>query len=179
LLRNRGHASVGQLPLGHETSIGGMNEDAPVNRERLMERVVERDNLTRVLWQVKRNRGTPGMDGMGVEALPGYLKGHWPAIKASLTEGTYQPQPMRRVSIPKPGGGVRLLGMPTVLDRFIQQALLHVLQADWDGSFSDHSYGFRPGRSAHQAVSCAQRYLHSGYSWVVDIGLEQFFVSFR
>lgn len=174
-MRNRGHASVGLLPLGDETSIGEMNEDAPVDRERLMERVVERDNLIRALRQVKRNRGSPGMDGMRVEALPGYLKGHWPAIKASLTEGTYQPQPVRRVSIPKPGGGVRLLGIPTVLDRFIQHALLQVLQADWDGSFSDHSYGFRPSRSAHQAVCCAQRYLHSGYSWVVDIDLEQFF----
>lgn len=174
MLRNRGHASVGPLPLGDETSDGAMNEDAPVDSERLMERVVERDNLIRALRQVKRNRGGPGMDGMRVEALPGYLKGHWPAIKASLTEGTYQPQPVRGVSIPKPGGGVRWLGIPTVLDRFIQQALLHVLQADWEGSFSDHSYGFRPSRSAHQAVSRAQGYLHSGYSWVVDIDLEQF-----
>jgi RNA-directed DNA polymerase len=120
--------------------------------------------------------GSPGIDGMTVAMLPMYLKEHWPEIKASLLEGIYEPQPVRRVAILKAGGGEeRPLGIPTVLDRFIQQALLQVLQAEWDGSFSDHSYGFRPGRSAHQAVVCAQKYLRSGYSWVVDMDLEKFF----
>lgn len=175
--RSRSHAFVRQygLPLWDETLTGEAKEDASVKGERLMERVVERENLFCALRRVKRNDGSPGIDGMTVAMLPMYLKEHWPAIKASLLEGRYEPQPVRRVAIPKAGGGERLLGIPTVLDRFIQQALLQVLQAEWDGSFSDHSYGFRPGRSAHQAVVCAQKYLRSGYSWVVDIDLEKFF----
>lgn len=173
--RSRRHASVGQLPLWDETLTGKAKEDAPVKGERLMERVMERGNLLRALQRVKRNGGSPGIDGMAVEKLPAYLKGHWPAIRASLLEGTYKPQPVRRAEIPKPGGGVRHLGIPTVLDRFIQQALLQVLQAEWDGTFSNHSYGFRPGRSAHQAVLRAQRYLQSEYGWVVDMDLEKFF----
>lgn len=175
--RSRSHASVRQyeLPLWDETLTGEAKEDSLVKCERLMERVVERGNLLCALRRVKRNDGSPGIDGMTVEMLPAYLKEHWPAIKVSLLEGTYEPQPVRRVAIPKAGGGVRPLGIPTVLDRFIQQALLQVLQAEWDGSFSDHSYGFRPGRSAHQAVLCAQKYLRSGYSWVVDMDLEKFF----
>jgi RNA-directed DNA polymerase len=140
-----------------------------------MERVVARENLVRALRQVRRNGGSPGIDGMRVEALPAYLNDHWPKIQASLLEGTYEPQPVRRVTIPKPGGGERDLGIPTVLDRFIQHALLHVLQAEWDSSFSDQSYGFRPGRSAHQAIGRAQHYLQSGYGWVVDLDVDKFF----
>jgi RNA-directed DNA polymerase len=178
-VRDRGPASVQHnVPPERgrdETEVTKRRSNSPVNDEHLMERVVERENLIKALQRVKRNGGSPGVDGMTVQALPGYLKRHWPAIRQSLVSGTYQPQPVKRVNIPKPGGGIRPLGIPTVLDRFIQQALLQVLQADWDGSFSDHSFGFRPGRSAHQAVGRAQEYLHQGYNWVVDIDLEKFF----
>jgi RNA-directed DNA polymerase len=140
-----------------------------------MERVVERENLLAALRRVKRNGGSPGIDGMAVEELPGYLREQWPQIREALLAGTYRPQPVKRVEIPKPGGGVRKLGIPTVLDRFIQQAILQALQPEWDHTFSDGSYGFRPGRSAHQAIAQAQRYLGEGYSWVVDLDLEKFF----
>ena len=112
---------------------------------------------------------------MTVGQLPDYLKQHWPAIREQLWNGTYEPKPVRRVEIPKPNGGVRKLGIPTVLDRFIQQAVMQVLQRQWDRTFSDHSYGFRPGRSAHQAVAQAQQYIAEGYGWVVDLDLEKFF----
>jgi len=141
----------------------------------LMEAIVARDNLKDALRQVKRNKGAPGVDGTTVAALTPYLREHWPAIRAQLLDGTYRPQPVRRVEIPKPGGGVRALGIPTVLDRFIQQAALQVLQGEWDGSFSASSYGFRPGRSAHQAVARAQALIAAGRRWVVDIDLEKFF----
>jgi RNA-directed DNA polymerase len=140
-----------------------------------MEAVVERENLKKALAQVKRNKGAPGIDGTTVEALGPYLKEHWPSIRAQLLEGTYKPRPVRRVEIPKASGGMRPLGIPTVLDRFIQQAVMQVLQADWDGTFSETSFGFRPGRSAHQAVKQAQAYIASGYAVVVDIDLEKFF----
>src|SRR5712671_4098788 len=140
-----------------------------------MEAVVERENLKEALAQVKRNKGAAGIDGMSVDALPAHLKEHWPTIRAQLLDGTYQPQPVRRVEIPKASGDVRLLGIPTVLDRFIQQAVMQVLQADWDGTFSEHSFGFRPGRSAHRAVERAQDYIASGHGIVVDIDLEKFF----
>ncbi len=140
-----------------------------------MEAVVERANLKKALAQVKRNKGAAGVDGMSVDDLPGYLKEHWPAIRAQLLEGTYKPRPVRRVEIPKASGGTRPLGIPTVLDRFIQQAVMQVLQADWDGTFSEASFGFRPGRSAHQAVERAQTYIASGHAFVVDIDLEKFF----
>ena len=141
----------------------------------LMEAVVERENLKQALAQVKRNKGAAGVDGMRVDGLPGHLKKHWPAIRAQLLDGTYKPQPVRRVEIPKASGGTRSLGIPTVLDRFIQQAVMQVLQADWDGTFSEMSFGFRPGRSAHQAVEQAQAYIASGHGFVVDIDLEKFF----
>jgi RNA-directed DNA polymerase len=113
---------------------------------------------------------------LGSERITEYLKQHWPAIREQLLSGTYEPKPVRRVEIPKPDGvGVRKLGIPTVLDRFIQQAVMQVLQKRWDPMFSDHSYGFRPGRSAHQAVAQAQRYIAEGYNWTVDFDLEQFF----
>jgi RNA-directed DNA polymerase len=140
-----------------------------------MEDVVERENLKTALAQVKRNKGAAGVDGMTVGELPAYLKELWPTIRAQLLEGTYNPQPVRRVEIPKASGGMRALGIPTVLDRFIQQAVMQVLQADWDGTFSETSFGFRPGRSAHQAVERAQAYIASGHGFVVDIDLEKFF----
>ncbi|QQO34456.1 group II intron reverse transcriptase/maturase [Bradyrhizobium diazoefficiens] len=140
-----------------------------------MEDVVERENLKTALAQVKRNKGAAGIDGMSVDDLPVYLKEHWPAIRAQLLDGTYRPQPVRRVKIPKASGGVRLLGIPTVLDRLTQQAVMQVLQADWDGTFSETSYGFRPKHSAHQAVEQAQAYIASGHAVVVDIDLEKFF----
>ena len=140
-----------------------------------MEAIVERDNLRKALAQVKRNKGAPGIDGMSVDDLAPYLKEHWPAIRAQLLDGTYQPQPVRRVEIPKASGGTRPLGIPTVLDRLIQQAVMQVLQAGWDGTLSEASFGFRPGRSAHQAVQRAQELIASGHDHVVDIDLEKFF----
>jgi RNA-directed DNA polymerase len=136
-----------------------------------MEAIVERANLKKALAQVRRNKGAPGVDGMRVDDLAAYLKDHWPTIREQLLEGTYKPQPVRRVEIPKATGGTRPLGIPTVLDRFIQQAL----QADWDPTFSEASFGFRPGRSAHQAVARAQELIASGHDHVVDIDLEKFF----
>jgi RNA-directed DNA polymerase len=141
-----------------------------------MEAIVDRDNLRKALAQVRRNKGAPGIDGMSVEALALHLKDHWPALRARLLEGSYVPSPVRRVDIPKAsGGGMRSLGIPTALDRFIQQATLQVLQAEWDAGFSASSYGFRPGRSAHQAVCAAQAFIASGYRVVVDLDLEKFF----
>jgi RNA-directed DNA polymerase len=140
-----------------------------------MEAVVERSNLLKALEQVQRNKGAPGIDGMTIAKLTPYLKEHWPAIRAQLLEGSYKPQPVRRVEIPKASGGKRALGIPTVLDRFIQQAVMQVLQAAWDPIFSEASFGFRPGRSAHQAVARAQELIASGYGIVVDLDLEKFF----
>ena len=140
----------------------------------LMEEVCQRENLATALQRVRQNKGSSGIDGMTVKQLPKYLKKHWLQIRQQLLQGQYQPQPVRRVEIPKPDGGQRMLGIPTVLDRFIQQALMQVLQ-NWDRSFSAHSYGFRPGRSAHQAIAQAQIHAQSGYGWVVDIDLEKFF----
>lgn len=140
-----------------------------------MEAIVERGNLKKALAQVRRNKGAAGIDGMTVDDLAPYLKEHWLTIRAQLLEGSYKPQPVRRVEIPKASGGKRPLGIPTVLDRFIQQAVMQVLQAAWDPTFSEHSFGFRPGRSAHQAVERAQALIASGHDWVVDIDLEKFF----
>ena len=152
-----------------------MIESPASNNEQLMEEVCERENCLQALKRVKSNKGSPGIDGMTVEELPGYLKEHWPAIREQLLSGTYKPQPVRRVEIPKPDGGVRQLGIPTVLDRMVQQAVMQVLQGRWDAEFSEHSHGFRPGRSAHQAVAKAQKYIAEGRRWVVDIDLEKFF----
>lgn len=143
--------------------------------QQLMERVVERGNLIRALRRVRQNRGSPGVDGMTVDELAPYLRVHWPALREALLTGSYQPQPVRRHAIPKRGGGMRQLGIPTVLDRFIQQALLQVLQPIFDPTFSEHSHGFRPGRRAHDAVREAQRYIQAGRRWVVDVDLERFF----
>ena len=165
-MSSRGRASVRQLALplgcevhGDETGAGARREGAPVEGRDLLARVLDPENLRRALRLVRRNKGAPGIDGMSVDQLGPHLKTHWPTIRASLVEGTYTPQPVRRVAIPKPGGGTRHLGVPVVLDRFVEQALLQVLQADWDPTFSEGSYGFRPKRSAHQAVAQAQAYI--------------------
>src|ERR1700740_2287043 len=163
------------LPEGTETSGGKRGTESPAITEQLMEEVCGRENCKQALKRVKANKGSAGVDGMTVQQLPEYLKQHWPAIREQLLSGAYKPQPVRRVEIPKPDGGVRKLGIPTVLDRFIQQAVMQVLQRSWDGTFSKHSYGFRPGRSAHQAVEQAQQYQAEGYRWVVDLDLEKFF----
>ena len=143
--------------------------------ESVWEQVFERKNLFAALKRVEANGGAPGVDGMTVEALRPYLKSHWLEIRAALDAGIYRPSPVRRVEIPKPDGGVRLLGIPSVVDRLIQQATLQVLTPLFDPLFSPHSYGFRPGRRAHDAVKAAQEYIRQGYSWVVDIDLEKFF----
>jgi RNA-directed DNA polymerase len=160
---------------GTESSAGKRGIESPAIAEQLMEEVCGRENCKQALKRVKANKGSAGVDGMTVQQLPEYLKQHWPAIREQLLSGTYKPQPVRRVEIPKPDGGVRKLGIPTVLDRFIQQAVMQVLQGRWDRTFSDHSYGFRPGRSAHQAVEQAQQYMAEGYRWCVDLDLEKFF----
>ena len=141
----------------------------------LMERIVDGGNLRRALKRVRRNQGSPGVDGLTVDEWPAYLGQHWPTIREQLLTGRYQPSPVQRSEIQKPGGGMRALGIPTVLDRFIQQAVLQVLQPRIDPTFSEHSYGFRPGRSAQQAVCQAQRYVQGGRRWVVDVDLEKFF----
>lgn len=141
----------------------------------LLERVLSRANLQRALKQVRSNRGAPGIDGMTVDALPSYLKEHWPRIRAELVAGSYRPQPVRRVEIPKPDGRKRPLGIPTVLDRFIQQAIAQVVGEQWEPHFHPRSYGFRPQRSAHQAVRQLQADMRAGHRWVVDLDLEAFF----
>jgi RNA-directed DNA polymerase len=146
-------------------------DEAPL----LMEEVVRRENLLAAHARVVTNGGAPGVDGMTVEALMEHCREHWPRIRKELLNGTYEPQPVRRVEIPKPGGGVRTLGIPTVLDRMIQQALLQVLSPIFDPTFSADSYGFRPGRSAHQAVERAREHIAAGQRWVVDLDLAKFF----
>jgi len=143
--------------------------------EQLMEEVCERENASKALRRVIRNQGGPGIDGMTVDKLRDYLLEHWPSIREQLLAGQYKPSAVKRVTIPKPDGGERKLGIPTALDRFIQQAILQVLQPIWDSTFSEHSYGFRPGRSAHQAVAKAQEYIGQGKTIVVDMDLEKFF----
>lgn len=143
--------------------------------EYLLEQVLDRENLLQALKRVKANGGAPGVDGLTVNELSEHLKEHWPSIRAALYAGTYKPSPVRRVEIPKPGGGERLLGIPTVLDRLIQQALAQVLGRLFDPSFSEHSYGFRPRRNAQQAVQAAQGFLKAGKRWVVDLDLTRFF----
>jgi RNA-directed DNA polymerase len=160
---------------GTETLMAERKAESMVSSEQLMEEVCERKNCEQALARVKSNKGSAGIDGMTVEELPAYLKKHWPTIREQLLSGTYKPQAVKRVEIPKPDGGIRQLGIPTVLDRFIQQMVMQVLQRRWDETFSEHSYGFRPGRSAHQAVSKAQQYIAEGYGWVVDLDLEKFF----
>ena len=158
---------------GQAISASGADEHSGTSS--LMEHVVKRGNLMRALKRVKQNKGSPGIDGMSVDELPSYLKQEWPRIREELLSGSYHPQPVLRQLIDKPGGGERELGIPTVLDRFIQQAVLQVLQPIYDGTFSEHSHGFRPGRRAHDAVREAQRYVQGGKRWVVDVDVEKFF----
>ena len=145
------------------------------HEEGLWEKIFSRENLYIALERVQSNGGAPGVDGMKVEELPDHLRENWPSMREKLEAGTYQPSPVKRVEIPKPGGGVRLLGIPTVQDRHIQQAMHQVLVEVYEATFSEHSYGYRPGRSAHDAVKAAREHIEAGYRWVVDIDLERFF----
>ena len=160
----------GGAELGTATSGRTKSED-----RRLMEEVVERSNLQLAYQRVVKNKGAPGVDDVTVAEFKDWLKIHWPSVKAALLEGRYLPRPVCRVDIPKPAGGVRTLGVPTVVDRLIQQALHQVLQPLFEPTFSAGSFGFRPGRGAHQAVRKAQEYIRAGKRWVVDIDLEKFF----
>jgi RNA-directed DNA polymerase len=158
---------------GSESTKAVRQPESPA-QEQLIEEVCERDNLRQAMKRVKANRGSAGVDGMKVGELPKYLEQHWPAIGEQLLGGTYKPQPVLRVEMPKPDGGVRKLGIPTGLDRWIQQAVMQVLQSRWERTFSEPSHGFRPGRSGHQAVRKAQQYIAEGCRWVVDLDLEKF-----
>jgi len=166
---------VGRVGEGPEVSTAEHRTKSPAMSDQLMEEILERGNLKKALKRVQSNKGAPGIDGVTVDALPGYLREHWPTMREQLLEGTYKPQPVRRVEIPKPNGGTRNLGIPTVADRWLQQAVMQVLQRQWDPTFSEHSYGFRPGRSAHQAIAQAQRYVREGLTVIVDLDLEKFF----
>ena len=158
--RSEAPESSGQ---GTESSMVKHKSESPASAEQLLiEEICQRENCRQALARIKANKGSSGIDGMTVEKLPEYLKQHWPEIREQLLSGTYKPQPVKRVEIPKPDGGMRMLGIPTVLDRLIQQMVLQVLQSSWDPTFSEHSYGFRPGRSAHQAVAQAQKYIADG-----------------
>ncbi len=166
------------LPLGNpegELEMGDSTEPKSTFCSSLLNRVLERNNLVRALKQVRRNKGAPGIDGMSVDELPDFLRQHWPKIRQQLIDGQYRPKPVKRVEIPKPDGRKRKLGIPTVLDRMIQQAIAQVLQEEWDTDFHDNSYGFRPNRNAHQAIRYAQETIQQGYRWVVDCDLEAFF----
>jgi len=171
--------SRGEAPMaageGTEPSMAECGAESRAEDEQLMEQVVSPENAQAAMERVRSNRGAPGVDGMTVDELPGWLATNWPALGKSLLDGSYRPQPVLRVEIPKPSGGVRKLGIPTVVDRFVQQMLLQVLQRRLDPQFSESSFGFRPGRSAHQAVARAQESIVEGRRWVVDIDLEKFF----
>lgn len=171
-LGDQGEALSVQRSVEAPTATG---EEERSRTDRLMERVVEESNVEAAVRRVRQNKGSPGIDGMKVEELARHLEGNWKRLREELLAGTFLPQAVKRVEIPKPGGGVRQLGIPTVVDRMIQQMVLQVLQPLFDSTFSQHSYGFRPGRSAHQAVKVAQRYIQEGRRWVADVDLEQFF----
>jgi group II intron reverse transcriptase/maturase len=173
-LENRGKAS--ELPRSDESSTATHGSERSGNdAEKLLELVVEWSNVEAALRRVRRKKGSPGIDGMTVGELPTYLAEKWPQIREDILSGAYQPMPVRRKAIPKKGGGVRELGIPTVLDRLIQQCIVRVLQPRFDPTFSEHNYGYRPGRSAHGAVCAAQRFIQEGRQWVVDVDLEKFF----
>ena len=171
--------SSGRNPRGHglgASNLTARREQPDLEQCRMMEAVVERGNMLAALARVERNKGSAGIDDMPAEALRPYLREQWPRIKEELLNGRYLPKPVRRVEIPKPDGkGMRKLGIPTVIDRLIQQAVNQVMQGVFDKGFSKSSYGFRPGRSAHQAVRQAREYVASGRRWIVDIDLEKFF----
>jgi RNA-directed DNA polymerase len=149
--------------------------ESPAEADELMEEILDPENLREALKRVKMNKGSAGIDRMTVKEMSDYLKEHWPEIRGQVLKGIYKPQPVLRVEIPKPDGGVRKLGIPIVVDRFLQQAVMQVLQGKWDPTFSEHSYGFRPNRSAQQGVAKAQEYIVEGNTWVVDLDLEKFF----
>ena len=169
--------------MGGEAARGSAHDEAPkarqgvqgLGRDGLLGQALARGNLVRAWKRVRANRGSAGVDGRTIDQTAEYLKTEWPRIREALLDGSYRPMPVRRVEIAKPGGGTRQLGIPTVVDRLIQQALLQVLQPGIDATFSDHSYGFRPGRSAHDAVLAAQRHVQAGFRVVVDVDLEKFF----
>jgi RNA-directed DNA polymerase len=160
---------------GTETPVAERNAENPAQAKGLMEEILDPGNLKEALKRVKANKGGAGVDRMTVDELTDYLRKHWPEIRDQLLSGTYKPQPVMRVEIPKPAGGVRKLGIPGVVDRWIQQAVMQVLQGIWDRTFSENSHGFRPSRSARQAVGRAQEHLAAGYTWVIDLDLEKFF----
>ena len=163
------------INLSSEADIADHLSESPTGQIQLMESICERQNMKQALQRVCKNKGAPGIDGMPVEELPGYLMRHWPRIKAELLGGHYKPLPVRRKDIEKPDGGIRPLGIPTVMDRLIQQATAQVLTAIWDSTFSEFSYGFRPGRSQHMAIEQARGYIKVGFGFVVDLDLEKFF----
>lgn len=169
----RGEAPMAEEE-GTELIAAGRSSQSPANAQ-LLELILSSGNMRRALRRVKSNHGSPGVDGLTVEELPAYLRDHWEEIRREVLEGRYTPSPVKRVEIPKPNGGVRKLGIPTVVDRLLQQAILQCLQPQWDPTFSSCSYGFRPGRSAHKAVAKAQSYVTAGYRFVVDFDLEKFF----
>lgn len=171
-LANRGEAPTGKRSEEAPTATHG-NERSGASD--LMEKVCERPNLQAALKRVRRNKGSPGIDGMTVGELPDHLREHWTRLREQLLAGMYQPAQVKQQLIPKASGGMRKLGIPTVVDRFIQQALLQVLQPMFDPDFSQHSHGFRPGHRAHDAIVEAQGYIQDGRKWVVDVDLEQFF----
>ena len=180
MTKSNGNASDPQRKLAaalppDEPEAGSSRRPESTPPRTLLAQVLDRENLRRALKQVRRNKGAPGIDGMSVDELPEYLKQHWPGIRAQLESGHYRPSPVKRVDIPKGDGKSRPLGIPTVLDRFIQQALAQVVAAHWEPHFHPHSYGFRPGRSAHHAVRHVQATIREGYGWVVDLDLQSFF----
>ena len=167
--------AVSRLREGTEPVVAKQSDESPAPISISMEEICESENMKQALRRVKSNRGSAGIDGMSVKQLSGYLKHNWESIRRNLLNGDYQPMPVKRVYIDKPDGGRRGLGIPAVIDRLIQQAIAQRLQHYWDGSFSRNSYGFRPGKSAHQAVFKAQSYQEEGCRWVVDLDLEKFF----
>ncbi len=171
---SRGEAPMASLRVELSMALTDTKRPA-IGTRALMERIVDYRNLYRALKRVKANRGSPGIDGMTVRALPDYFQKNCRDLQSALLTGSYRPAPVKRVEIPKPSGGVRQLGIPTVIDRLVQQAVSQALQELYEPTFSDHSYGFRPGRSAHQAIRRSQDYIQSGYSWVVDMDLSKFF----
>lgn len=165
--------SAADKPLD-ESASGSSCSPASIPPGALLQQVLERTNLQRALKQVQQNKGAPGIDGMTVDELPNHLKHHWPELRSQLETGCYCPQPVKRVHIPKGDGKTRPLGIPTVVDRFIQQAIAQVISAHWEPHFHAHSYGFRPNRSAHHAVRHVQSTVRAGYGWIVDMDLESF-----
>lgn len=167
--------SLSQQSAEGESEMGDLVESKSTFCSSLLTDVLERSNLLRAVKQVRRNKGAAGIDGMSVDDLPQFLKQYWPQLRQQIMDGVYRPKPVKRVEIPKPNGGVRKLGIPTVFDRFIQQAIAQVLHKEWDEDFHDNSYGFRPKRNAHQAMHYAQETIRQEYRWVVDCDLEAFF----